>query len=236
VASCPGSQTLSGEGVAVSSTAQTVLDLAENASLMSNVVSAKIDKTAPTLSLNGGPAPNETYPFGAVPPAPSCSAADLLSGLDGSCTVQGYSTVVGSHTLRAVARDRAGNETQTSTTYTVLPMTFSGFHAPIDMGDVSNVVKAGATIPLKFEVFLGTTELTDVAVVRQPLLALQTACSPGPTDEVEMLSNGGTQLRYDASSGEFIFNWQTPRKPGFCYVVTVTLRDGTWRSVNVRLK
>ena len=33
------------------------------------------------------------------------------------------------------------------------------------MGGSLNIVKAGSTVPLKFEVFAGPTELTDVAVV-----------------------------------------------------------------------
>ena len=47
---CPADQTLSDEGAAVSSTAQTVTDTAGNASDASNVVTVKIDKTDPTIT------------------------------------------------------------------------------------------------------------------------------------------------------------------------------------------
>ncbi len=47
---CPADQTLSDEGAAVSSTAQTVTDAAGNTSDVSNVVIVKIDKTPPTIS------------------------------------------------------------------------------------------------------------------------------------------------------------------------------------------
>ncbi len=47
---CPADQTLSDEGAAVSSTAQTVTDTAGNTSDASNVVTVKIDKTDPTIT------------------------------------------------------------------------------------------------------------------------------------------------------------------------------------------
>jgi hypothetical protein len=36
------------------------------------------------------------------------------------------------------------------------------------MGDVWNTVKNGATVPLTFEAFAGSTELTNTSVVIQP--------------------------------------------------------------------
>ena len=35
-----------------------------------------------------------------------------------------------------------------------------GFYSPVDMNDALNMVKAGSTVPLKFEIFAGTTEFT----------------------------------------------------------------------------
>ena len=121
-------------------------------------------------------------------------------------------------------------------TFTVLPWTLRGFHQPIDMGDVWNMVKNGATVPLKFEVFAGSTELTDTSVVVQPLTATQSLCSGGQTDDIEILATGGTALRYDTTAGQFIYNWQTPRKAGFCYVVTITLTDGSSLSGKIQLR
>jgi len=40
-----------------------------------------------------------------------------------------------------------------------------------------NAVKAGSTVPLKFEVVAGSNALSDVAIVDQPLKATQTHCS-----------------------------------------------------------
>jgi hypothetical protein len=104
------------------------------------------------------------------------------------------------------------------------------------MGGVWNTVKNGSTVPLKFEVFAGSNELTNTSIVNQPLTATQTLCTGGPTDDIELTATGATSLRYDTTSGQFIYNWQTPRKPGFCYVVTVKLEDGTSISANFKLK
>lgn len=46
------------------------------------------------------------------------------------------------------------------------PFTVSGFYQPVDMGNVVNSAKGGSTIPVKFEVFQGATEITDPAKVR----------------------------------------------------------------------
>lgn len=112
----------------------------------------------------------------------------------------------------------------------------SGFYPPVDMPPVDNTVKSGSTVPIKFEVFDGTTELTDTSIVNQPLTATHTSCDGNPTDSIELVSTGATGLRYDATAGQFIYNWKTPKKPGFCYVVTVTLTDGTSKSANFQLK
>ena len=231
-ANCPTGSTSAGEGTAIVLGA-TCKDLAGNTGTAS--YSVMVDKTLPIVALAGGPADGGSYYFGAVPGAPTCSASDALSGLAG-CAVSGYSTVVGSHTVIATATDRAGNVKTASATYTVLPWTFRGFHQPVDMGGVWNTIKGGATVPLKFEVFAGSTELTNTSVVVQPLTATQSLCSGGPTDDIEILATGGSGLRYDDSAGQFIYNWQTPKKAGFCYVVTITLTDGSSLSGKFQLR
>ena len=128
---------------------------------------APVDKTAPNVALVGGPTDGGSYYLGAVPVAPTCSASDALSGLAAVCTVSGYSTEVGPHTVLATATDNAGNVKTVSATYTVLQWTVSGFHQPVDMSGVWNTVKGGATVPLKFEIFAGSTEVTDLSVIVQ---------------------------------------------------------------------
>ena len=103
--------------------------------------------------------------------------------------------------------------------------TLSGFFQPVDMGGVWNIVKGGSTVPLKFEVF-AANELTDISVVR----ALQSrSCAWGSRceDPIEMVTTGGTSLRYDSIAGQFIQNWQTPKAAGTCYTVTMRTNDGS---------
>ena len=130
-------------------------------------VTIKRDATAPTVAFDqAAPGDGATYPYGLVPAAPTCTANDATSGLTAAgCAVTGYSAAVGTHTVTASATDMAGNVGSTARTYTVEPWTLHGFFAPVDMPDVWNSVKGGSTVPLKFRVFQGTTELTDVATI-----------------------------------------------------------------------
>ncbi len=187
----------------------------------------KLDKTAPVVTLVGGPADETSYYFGSVPAAPTCLASDATSGLDGECSVSGYKTTVGTHTITATATDKAGNIGYSDTIhYTVLAWTLTGFYQPVDMGIVYNTVKGGSTVPLKFNVFAGE-ELTDVGVV-QSLTYVQFTCGESiPTDEIETTATGGTSLRYDVAGGQFIYNWKTPSQKGVCYRVTMTTDDGS---------
>jgi hypothetical protein len=235
VASCGPDGTLSSEGTGQSATG-TAEDQAGNSDT-ATVGGINIDKTAPAVALVGGPADGGSYYFGLVPAAPSCTASDGLSGLDGSCSVSGYGTTVGPHTVTATATDKAGNVATQSHTYTVLAWTLSGFFQPVDMGSsVWNTVKGGSTVPLKFRIFAGSTELTDTSIVNV-LKATAVSCTSGSEDAIEeLVSTGGTSLRYDTTGGQFIYNWQTPKQPGKCYRVTVGTADGSSLVANFKLK
>ena len=199
-------------------------------------VTIKRDATAPSVSLVGGPDDGSSYYFGSVPAAPTCSASDATSGLAGPCSAPGYGTTVGSHTVTASATDNAGNTASASASYTVLAWTLNGFYQPVDMSGVYNVVKGGSTVPLKFEVFAGPTELTSTSVVAS-FVQTKIACDgSAPVDDLEFSTTGGTSLRYDGTGGQFIQNWQTPKLPGQCYKVTMTTLDGSTLSANFKLK
>ncbi len=120
----------------------------------------------------------------------------------------------------------------------VLPVwTLSGFYQPVDMGDVWNNVKSGSTVPLKFEVFAGATELTDVAVVDSFVIKGVTCAAGIVVDDIEFTTTGGTTLRYDSTGGQFIQNWRTPKgKAGYCYEATLTTDDGSSISASFKLK
>jgi hypothetical protein len=238
VASCGPDDTLSSEG-ANQSVSGVAVDNAGNSSGSETVSNINIDLTDPSVSLVGGPAAGGSYYFGSVPAAPTCSASDALSGLNGSCSVTGYGTGVGSHTVSASAADKAGNTASDSHSYNVLAWTLRGFYQPVDMGtSVVNTVKNGSTVPLKFEIFAGSNELTDTANV-QSLTQQVVSCGTftgDAVDEIETTSTGGTTLRYDTTAGQFIYNWKTPAQPTKCYIVKMTTDDGSVLSAQFKLK
>jgi hypothetical protein len=234
LAFCDSPVVLSGEGLGQSA-AGYCYDKAGNASEMAEINDINIDFTAPSITWIGGPADGGAYYFGSVPAAPDFSFSDSLSGLD-KFSFSGYSTAVGFHTMNVTASDKAENTAADTRSYDVLAWTLRGFYQPVDMSGVYNVVKGGSTVPLKFEVFAGTNELTATSIVKS-FVQTKIACSTSAAiDEIELTTTGGTSLRYDTTAGQFIQNWQTPKLAGSCYKVTMTTQDGSSLSAFFKLK
>jgi hypothetical protein len=136
-------------------------------------------------------------------------------------------TRAGTFTIGLRVTDDGGLSDIDTASATIHPWTLRGFYQPVDMNGVYNVAKNGRTIPLKFEIFVDSTELTDITAV-QNLTYGETACNANAvTDEIELTATGGTSLRYDSTEGQFIYNWKTPTTPGKCYRVTMTSMDGS---------
>ena len=199
------------------------------------------DTTAPSLNLPANITTPATSMSGALLTYPA-SASDLVDGsVPVSCSpASGSMFAPGPTTVTCSATDAASNTATGSFTVTV-KFSASGFYQPVDMtpatsSAVWNTVKNGSTVPLKFEVFAGSSELTDIAVVNQPLRATGVTCGGGTADDIELIATGGTSLRYDTSGGQFIYNWQTPRRVGACYLVTVSMIDGSSLSAYFKLR
>jgi hypothetical protein len=146
-------------------------------------------------------------------------------------------TAVGTATASATyGGDTNHNGSTDSKNFSILAWTLNGFYQPVDMGGVFNTVKGGSTVPLKFEVFAGLTELTSTSVV-QSFVQTRIACDTSATiDEIEVTTTGGTSLRYDTTAGQFIQNWKTPTGANTCYRVTMTTADGSSLIAFFRLK
>ena len=123
-----------------------------------------------------------------------------------------------------------------TTTASILAWTTKGFYQPVDMNGVYNTVKGGSTVPLKFELFAGDTELTDTGSITSLQSQKVTCAGTALEDAIEATATGGTSLRYDTTGGQFVYNWQTPKAAGSCYKVTVTADDGTPISAFFKLK
>jgi hypothetical protein len=130
----------------------------------------------------------------------------------------------GDYTFRLSGTDAHAQTDTADVTVHVARYAFAGFFAPVDNPPVINTGKAGSTYPLKWSLTQGGTTVSDLAAV----VALRFAaigCGAQPPDVLETVAAGGSVLRYDVT---YIYNWQTPKAPG-CYVVTLTLADGsTW--------
>jgi hypothetical protein len=229
------------EGSAVTIASGTVSDVAGNEGASINSGAFKIDLSDPTnVQFSGGPDAGGSYFFGDTPAAPTCTADDAISGLN-KCVVTGYSSAVGNHTMTATATDNAGRTTVATRSYTVKPYTLNGFYQPIDMNDTVNTVKNGSTVAVKFELFKGATELTSTSAVTSIKYNSITcgALAGDPEDAIETVATGGTSLRYDATAGQFIYNWTTPKgasQVGKCYTLTMTAADSSSITAYFKLK
>jgi len=127
--------------------------------------------------------------------------------------------------------------------FTIGSWTLNGFYQPVGIPNTYfmlvppsitwNTIKGGQTVPLKFNLFAGTVEQTNVAAI-----ALFTAqdfpCNAVPSageDVIEITTTGGTSLRYSGTpgiDGQFIQNWQAPKAPDKCYRVVMKAQDGSY--------
>jgi alpha-tubulin suppressor-like RCC1 family protein len=237
VASCPTDQTLSTEGAAVSSSAQSASDLAGNTSAPSNVVTVKLDRTAPVVSVTGV-TNGASYPLGSAPAA-ACSTTDALSGVATAATLSitgGNAAGTGSFTATcAGATDKAGNTASASVNYTVA-YRWSGFFQPVDNLPTINTVKAGSAIPVKFSLD-GNYGLNIIAADYPMVQAV--SCSTGaPTSEIEQtVTAGASSLNYDAATGQYNYVWKTDKAwAGSCRLFTIRLTDGTDHSALFQLR
>ena len=191
--------------------------------------------TSTTVTCAAGP-----FYYTGVPITPCSATVTGPGGLSQPLTVE-YSNNVKDGTASASA-SYAGTanyeQSSDSETFTIVGWTLGGFYQPVDMNGALNIVKAGSTVPLKFEVSDQSSELTDVAVV-DTFKWGEVSCSAyvgAAMDDIEQYTSGQTVLRYDTTGGQFIQNWQTPKKAGSCYKVTMTTDSGTFISALFKLK
>ena len=176
-----------------------------------------------------------------------------LSG--GSATFSTSSLTAGHHIIKAVYNgDNNFNATNVSDPTQFVSVdqwvqyNFIGFLPPVDnpgvLNNVWNTVKAGQTIPIKWQLTdINNTIICDLSTLLplpplpppNGLTSIQVTCPSGPAvmDAVEevLASPGSTVFRCDGS--QYIYNWQTSKSwGGTCRVMTVRLTDGTTHSAN----
>jgi len=208
----------------------------------------KIDKTAPAVTITT-PVQGAEYflnqnvlaSWSAVDPDPALALPPLGPGpASGIASATGTTAnngpidtaVVGTKTYSVTAIDNAGNSTTVSVTYYVR-FKFIGFLPPVkNLPDV-NVGKAGRTYPIKWQLTDNNGNyISDLGVVVGGKLQYYQTGAQGvdPTEinYVDGLTTGGTVLRYDFTSQQFIYNWETTKSmAGAWYKLVLTLTDGS---------
>jgi hypothetical protein len=234
-----------GEGADQSATG-TCTDKAGNSDSAS-VQHINVDKSPPTNIVFSGIIDGTIYPNANMPAlgAISCDANYDISGKD-SCTLSGYSSAIGAHTVTATAKDIAGNSATKQLNYTV------GFKA----GDILQPVltasnsqgnpqaldlqafKIKSTVPIKFRLYLDAAKtqlmMTPPAGSYAKLWFGKYDSTTDTSDSAEFVSAGSANtdglFRWTGSPDyQYIYNLATAGNQQGTYGVQLTLyaSDGT---------
>ena len=167
----------------------------------------------------------------------SASASDLVDGpVAVNCSpASGSAFAPGSTTVNCSATDAAGNTANGSFKVTI-SFNWAGFFQPVD-NKMLNGMKAGSTAPIKWQVSDGNGGyISSLSIVAKVLSGVQACSVSTPVDNLEDYATGNTHLRYDSTSNQYVYNWQSPKKPGQCFQVDIVLTDGTHHVAQFQLK
>jgi hypothetical protein len=206
----------------------TVTDNAGNVS-DKTTVTGTLDWQAPTASssdcpdrpvlLHGAQSAHWT----ATDPAPSSGLATPPSG-----SLALDTSTPGSHTVRPPApTDNVGHTGDAaSCTYTV-SYAFSGFFAPMKNPPTIKTWQSGSTIPVKWQLTDAHGQFITALSAITSITYKPTRCdsfTTDPTGAASAAPAGGTLLRYDPTTNQYVYNWKTPRSG--CYSLFLTLDGG----------
>jgi hypothetical protein len=169
---------------------------------------------------------------GSGTPGGSVSFVDTTTGLtlgtaplvSGVATLTASSLGISDHVISA----RYGGDSTFAFSLDRLTQTvlyhFSGFLAPLSTGLSYG---AGRTIPIKFQLtdYHGAPVTTLSAVTSLQFAPVHADGSLGTP--FNPTGSGGTNLRYDSSANQFVFNWSTKGLATGSYAILLSLADGT---------
>jgi len=186
--------------------------------------------SAAPLVLNSSVQPDYRCDDGAGTGVASCEAGPLNGTLVDT-------TSVGTKTFTVVAKDNAGNTSQSSVSYDVVYATGDCLGAPgravlqpVD-ADGGSVFKKGSTVPVKFRVCdaLGNSIGTSGVVTGAgaPVFVSSTSTTAA-VDEAAYSTTPDTAFRWDPTGRQWIFNMSTRNlTSGVKYTYRIPLNDGT---------
>ncbi len=201
------------------------------------------DATGPEILLES-PAPGAVYRLNQQVPATfACSDAGVVASCIGAPLAPGGlldTSRMGDQTFTVTARDLRGNQAVRTIHYTVLaaPYVFEGFFAPIDNPPAVNVGQAGRAYPIKWRLkdANGAVVGSLAAVVSISKVRLA-SCTNGVQDSLEeSVAVSTSQLKFDAATGQFHYNWKTEKADAGCRRLVIEFADGTRRNVDFLLR
>ena len=141
-------------------------------------------------------------------------------------------TAPGMHTIKVQVTDNGGLTATDSATVFVI-FNFTGFFQPVDNFPTINMVKAGASVPVKFS--LGGNKGLSIFATGYPK-SEQIACDS--TAEVDgTVTAGSNGLSFDPSTNVYTFVWKTEKAwVNTCRQLVVKLTDGTSHRANFKFK
>jgi hypothetical protein len=194
------------------------------------------DTLAPNLTVSANLTATATSANGATVSYTAPTARDIVDGaVAASCDKASGSTFpLGPTTVTCTAKDTAGN-TGTKSFMVTVTAAWSNVLQPIN-ADGSSIFKLGSTVPVKFQLSGASAGITNL-VAR---LYLQRIGPGGTGSEIEAISTSnattGNLFRYDATSGQYIFNLATKTLSTGTYKLSIDLGDKVTRTVNITLK
>ena len=214
----------------------TATDAAGNHSSSTFTVTVK-DTTAPVIAHHDDVSATATSANGANVSYTSPGTTDAVDGPGTANCMPGSGSqfAMGSTTVTCSATDAAGNHS--SSTFNVnVTVSASDFLQPINTDD-SSIFKQGSTVPVKFQL-TGASAGIQNAVAN---LRISKVNNNILGDELEAVTSTpastGSLFRYDATSGQYIYNWGTKSYTAGTYQLRIDLGDGdTTRTVLVSLK
>lgn len=194
-----------------------------------------VDETSPEIACRDDLAVVAGSAAGAAVNFATPAALDSCTGVSVVCTPPSGSLFPpGVTTVACTATDGAGNTAQCAFKVAVT-YAWSGVLQPIN-ADGSSVFRAGATVSVKFRLTGASAGITN-AVARLSYAKVSNSVA-GPVNEADAPGNAttGSWFRYDATSGQYQFNWNTKGLTSGVYQLTIDLGDGQPRMVNLALR
>ena len=215
---CPAAQWLDAEGTSAS-TARTVTDAAGN-SATSNVVTVRIDRTAPTLAPAVG---SGTLLLNSTAVA-AANGSDALSGIASQSCAALATASVGSKSVACTATDAAGNTAGASANYRVV-YGFSGFSAPLQNPPVLNVLKSGRSASMRWRLL--DAQGAPVSNLASAAVDVTAITCPSATENRLTTYGGSSGQLQNLGNGYYQVDWLAPSSyRNTCRRVNIGLGDG----------